>query len=76
VTYCVWGNGVDSLLPVTQKAVLMRDHGKGPTAIGTWERVRSIAGNLLEPTEHYPPRFRVRGFPDDAPLAAIGKDDL
>jgi hypothetical protein len=55
VTYCVWDDGVDSLLPVTQKVVLMRDHGEGPTAIGDWERERSIAGSLLEPTEHYPP---------------------
>jgi hypothetical protein len=60
VTCCVRGKGVESLLPVTQKVVLMREQGAGPTAIGDWERVRSIAGTLLEPTEHYPPRYSVR----------------
>jgi hypothetical protein len=76
VSYCVWGNGVDALLPRTQKIVLMRDHEGGPTAIGDWEQVRSIAGSLLEPTDHYPPRVRVRGFPDDEALAAIGMGEL
>jgi hypothetical protein len=75
-TCCVWGDGVDSLLPVAQKVVLMRDHDDGPTAIGDFERVRSITGSVLGPTEHYPPRFRVRRFPDDAALAAIGNEDL
>jgi hypothetical protein len=75
-TYCVWGNGVDCLLPFTQKVVLMREHGEGPTAIGDFGRVRSITGSMLVPTDHYPPRFRVREFPDDAALAAIGKEDL
>jgi hypothetical protein len=31
-----------------------------------WADAMDIAGDLFEPVEHvYPPRFRVRGFPDD-----------
>jgi hypothetical protein len=43
---------------------------------GAWERVREVAGGLMEQTEHYPPRYRVRGFPDAAALEAIGKGEL
>jgi hypothetical protein len=30
----------------------------------------------MEPTDLYPPRFRVRGFPDEAALVAIGQGEL
>jgi hypothetical protein len=33
-----------------------------------------VTGSLTEPTDLYPPRFRVRGFPDEAALAARGND--
>jgi hypothetical protein len=30
----------------------------------------------METTDLHPPRFRVRGFPDEAALAAIGKGEI
>jgi hypothetical protein len=76
VSYCVWGNGVDALLPVTQKIIFFRELGERPAAIGEFDRVREVAGALMEPTDHYPPRYRVREFPDEAALAAIGLGEL
>jgi hypothetical protein len=72
VSYCVWGDGVDSLLPVTQKVVFMQASREKAVALGDWARVVEVAGGLMEPTDHYPPRFRVRAFPDRAALEAIG----
>jgi hypothetical protein len=54
----------------------MRQGHERPVAFGPWERVREVAGRLMEPTEHYPPRFRVRGFPDAGQLAAIGNEGV
>lgn len=73
-SYCVWGQGVDTLLPVAQRVFLMQAGRQGPAAVGDWSRVREVVGDLMEPTEHYPTRYRVRSFPDAAALAAIGDD--
>lgn len=75
VTYCTWGDGVDALLPETGTIVLMNE-AEGMAALGDWARVREVVGHRMEPTEHYPPRWRVRSFPDGAELAAIGKGNL
>jgi hypothetical protein len=76
VSYCVWGEGVDSLLPVTQKVAIMKAGQERPVALGSWSRVVEVAGDLLEPTDHYPARFRVRRLPDDTALDAIGKAEM
>ena len=76
VSYCVWGEGVDSLLPVTQKVAFMMHGRDGPVALGDWARVASIVGDLLEPTDDYPRRYRSREFPDSEALEAIGKADM
>jgi hypothetical protein len=75
-SYCIWVEGIESLLPIAQNVVFMRGPGEEAAAIGSWERVREVAGSLMEPTDHYPPRFRVSDFPDDAALEAIGKIEL
>jgi hypothetical protein len=72
VSYCVRGEGVDTLLPAADKVVFMRAGQEGPVALGDWGRVRELAGGLMEARDHYPARYRVRGFPDGATLEAIG----
>jgi hypothetical protein len=32
--------------------------------------------HLMEPTEHYPRRYRVRKFPDEEMIDAIGSKEL
>lgn len=76
VSYCVWGENVDSLLPVTDKVVIMMHGHQGPVALGCWARVMEVAGALMEPTDHYPTRYRVREIPDAPALEAIGKQEM
>jgi hypothetical protein len=61
---------------VTQKIVFMREGGDGPAAVGSCDRVRQAVGHLMERTEHYPARYRVRQFPDAGQLAVIGTEEL
>lgn len=74
-SYCLWSEGVEALLPRTQKIMFYKDGSEGLCG-GDWDRVAEIVGDLLEPTEMYPVRYRVRGFPDAAQLARIGNRDL
>ena len=37
-----------------------------------WEKVVDVAGDLIEPLDIYPPRFRAEGFPSDDQLKAMG----
>jgi hypothetical protein len=76
VSYCVWGEGVDYLLPLTQKVVFLKREGESAAALGTWDQVQEVAGGLLEATDYYPRRYRTLGFPDDATLHAIGVGDM
>ncbi len=73
-SYCVWGAGVDALLPKTQ--LVMFAGGDGLVASGEWDHVRSVVGDLMVPDErYYPMRYRVREFPSDQQLAEIGSID-
>ena len=74
-SYCLWSEGVDALLPKAQNVLF---HGQGADGVcgGPWERVIPIVGDLLEPVEIYPPRYRVRGFPTADQLAKIGRAEL
>jgi hypothetical protein len=77
VSWCVWSEGVDTLLPRTDEVFFFRpsEEGEGEgqvVARGRWARVREIAGGLMEPCGLYPERFRVRSFPSEEQLAAIG----
>ena len=37
-----------------------------------WEKVVEVVGDLMEAVDIYPPRFRVRAFPSEEQLAAMG----
>jgi hypothetical protein len=66
ISHCVWGQVVDSLLPVTDKVAFMQHGLDRPAAIGDWARVMEVVGELMEMTENYPRRYRVREFPGQA----------
>ena len=74
VTYCVWSEGVESLLPESDKVVFTGEAGM--VALADWDRVRAVVGHLMEPTEHYPPRQLVRAYPDEAAIAALGLGEM
>jgi hypothetical protein len=74
-SYCVWSQGVDTLLPRADQVYFFVPEGdKGGTVVAraSWERVLQVAGHLMQPQGVYPARFRVTEFPTDEQLAAIG----
>jgi hypothetical protein len=67
-SYCVWSEGVDSLLPQTHKVMFFRPETQ-QTVGGEWEHVRTVVGGLLTLVpDMYPPRYRAREFPSEAQL--------
>lgn len=71
-SYCVWGRGVDSLLPQTEFVVFVDDGGM--VASGRWADVVDVVSDLIVPdSSYYPIRYRVREYPSDEQLAAIGR---
>ena len=75
-SYCVWSNGVDSLLPKTQLVIICAEQGE-MTAVGEWDHVRKVVGDLIEVDDTvYPTRYRVKEFPSAEQLEAIGKIDF
>lgn len=81
-SYCLWNEGSDLLLPQTDIIVFGRPSApdeKGDrkveiVASGSWQKVSAICGERLEPTDHYPMRYRARSFPTAAELVKIGHD--
>lgn len=79
-SFATWTSGVDTLLPRAQSIALV-EFESGRMHLVPWDTVTSIAAELLEPTEHWPERFRVRRFPDAAQIeklraAAISSEQL
>jgi hypothetical protein len=78
-SYCVWSEGIESLLPRTEEVFFFRpnDEGEGEiVAGGEWERVLQAAGHLMEPLGIYPERYRVKEFPTGEQLTQIGRHGL
>ena len=73
LSYSVWADGVDTLLPKTHKLFLAHPE-RGILAGGDWDKVQQVVGDLLEETDLYPVRYRVQGFPLEEQLAAIGNE--
>ena len=78
-SYCVWTEGIDSLLPQADRVFFGRvnldgDDGK-PLGTMEWEQVQAEFGDLMEPLDVYPPRFRVREFPQ-LPPDGFGLDEF
>jgi hypothetical protein len=78
-SYSVWSDGVDTLLPETDDLVLLRaDRAASKVevaAASSFQRVRDVAGNLMQPLGTYPERYRVARFPSEQQLTEIGKQD-
>lgn len=68
---CTYSEGVEALLPRTDRVVFLETNPDGSVkepmlADLPWQTAHAIAGHLMEPVDTYPPRFRVRAFPDAA----------
>jgi hypothetical protein len=66
MTYSVWTEGVDTLLPRTDLVVLSRikDGQIAQSIFVPWDAAVAALSALMEPTDDVPPRFRARKFPD------------
>jgi len=69
-SYATWTETANSLLPKTDVLVLGRIGGV--PAMVEWQKVLEVVGDMMEPLDIYPPRYRVRGFPSENQLAAMG----
>ena len=72
-SYAVLSNGVDSLLPKTDVIMFMESEDAPPIR-AKWEDVERACGDLLEPMDCHPPRYRVTGFPSAEVLSGIGEE--
>lgn len=73
-SYCVWSEGVPSLLPRTDLVFLESERfGEGDPRRGPrrWEAVEQVVGSLMQPRDLRPVRFAVSDFPDAAALEKL-----
>jgi hypothetical protein len=77
-SYCVWSDGVESLLPKTDLVYFFSpgeaEGESGLVATCTWDSLERELGQLIEATDLYPPRFRVRSFPSTAQLKRLKRN--
>jgi hypothetical protein len=71
---CIWQDG-DLLLPRTEFVAGIRSSKQSAdeyqSFLCEWERVSQIVGDLMEPLDVYPPRFRVRSLPSEEQFNAL-----
>ena len=71
-SYTMWMDGILSLLPQADVVAFMRNPDDQPRMIA-WDQVVRVAGDLMEPLDIYPQRFRVSQSPTDDQLKAMGE---
>ena len=62
-SWCVWSEGVPSLLPQTDVVILRRNDESQEPVIVPWAAVERLCGPYMRRTEDEPPRFGVDAFP-------------
>ncbi len=71
VSYTAWAAEVThALLPKTDMVVLGRIGGE--RRMVQWQELMDMVGDLMEPLDIYPARYRVREFPSEKQFAAMG----
>ena len=78
ITFTSWTDGVPSLLPEVDQICFVRvQSAKNIEGLGwvKWDEVMRIAPQLLERTEHYPPRWRAKQFPTASQLKFMKKEE-
>lgn len=68
-TIATWSKGVDALLPESNRIMFIDPNKKDEPHIAEWGDVVEAVGDLMERSSHWPPRYRVRGYPADVQLA-------
>lgn len=78
-TSCAWTEGVDALLPVTDRIDFVRMPAERSSAQAqvwstTWQAAQRLIGDLMEDTGDVPPRIRASRFPTDAQLEQLAAE--
>jgi hypothetical protein len=65
-SYCVWSQGVETLLPQTEEVYFFVPKGEKEGSVvarASWDQVQQLLGHILERQGGYPVRYRVKDFP-------------
>ena len=65
---CTWIEA-PCVIPETDRVMFFRSQEEN--WLVAWDDVRAHVGHLMAPTDFYPPRYRVEGFPTADQLAAM-----
>ena len=68
-TSTAWSVGVPALIPKADRILFFRSQDE--SWMVDWDEAERVVGDLLQPTDYYPARFRVESFPTEAQLAAM-----
>jgi hypothetical protein len=71
-SYCVWSKGVDALLPKTDSIMFAEE--EQPPIMVEWNKAIEKYSDLMQPEDIYPPRWRVREYPNRDELLATGNE--
>lgn len=76
ISYGVWTEGVDTLLPEVDLVALVRPDGHSQSGSGepklvAWDDLRACIGELAHSVEGYPARYRLRNFPSPDQFDAL-----
>lgn len=68
-SYCVWPEGIPTLLPRADQVGFVQN--KRPAGMAAWGQVHEVAGDLMEPLDMHPRRFRVEQFPSPEQVSRL-----
>lgn len=76
ISYGVWTEGVDTLLPEVDLVALVRPDDDGESSAGApklvaWDDLRASIAELARSEEGYPARYRLRSFPSPQQVEAL-----
>jgi uncharacterized protein YtpQ (UPF0354 family) len=74
-SYATWSKNVPTLLPKTDRLALY-DADTEAMYMAEWDKVHEVVGDLMTPTEHYPPRWFVEEFPTPEQLKAMRAENV
>jgi uncharacterized protein YtpQ (UPF0354 family) len=73
-SYTTWSQDLPQLLPKADRIGFVRSRGGHPESAGfaEWDDVVRVMGWANKPTNDYPLRYDIQGFPTDEQLSAMG----
>ena len=75
-SYCVWSEGVESLLPITDWVALIQADEEDKFLRVSWPDLVEICRGRLQATSESPPRFLVNSFPDSDEWALLSTREI